>query len=135
MATIDQGDAGWGQNGLMPSPSIQLAVFVNYKPTDWLTLDLFEHYHNHFKRSGVTGQVFTDPYVAGYATTNLTATFDTGPVWAKSASSLYVSVTNLFDAKPPLSGYYSGTTSAGQAYEFSDDPTGRAFMVGFRIKG
>lgn len=50
-------------------------------------------------------------------------------------SSLYLSVSNLFDAKPPLSGYYSGTTSAGQSYEFSDDPTGRAFVIGFKVKG
>ncbi len=135
VATIDQGDAGWGQNGLMPSPSIQLAAFLDYKPTDWLKLDLFEHYHNHFLRSGVSGQVFADPYVPGYATTNITATFDTGPVWKTDSSTVYMSVTNLFNAKPPLSGYYSGTTSAGQAYEFSDDPTGRAFMVGFRVKG
>jgi outer membrane receptor protein involved in Fe transport len=48
---------------------------------------------------------------------------------------LYFSVSNLFDAKPPLSGYYSGTTSAGQSYEFSDDPTGRAFVIGFKVKG
>jgi iron complex outermembrane receptor protein len=135
VATIDQGDAGWGQNGLMPSPSVQLAAFFDYQPTDWIKLDLFEHYHNHFQRSGVAGQVFTDPYVGSFATTNITATFDTGPVWKADASSVYVSITNLFNATPPLSGYYSGTTSAGAAYEFSDDPTGRAFLVGFRIKG
>ena len=48
--------------------------------------------------------------------------------------SLHFSVTNIFDTKPPLSGYYSGSTSAGQAYEFSDDPVGRAFYTGVRFK-
>jgi outer membrane receptor protein involved in Fe transport len=135
VATIDQGDAGWGQNGLMPSPSIQLAGFLDYQITDWIKADVFEHWHNSFLRSGVAGQVFTDPKVGAYATTNLTFTFDTGPVWKVDASSLYFSITNLFNATPPLSGYYSGTTSAGAAYEYSDDPTGRAFLIGFRIKG
>ena len=135
VATVDQGDAGWGQNGLMPSPSIQLAAFLDYQVTDWMKADVFEHWHNSFLRSGVAGQVFTQPYVGSLATTNLTFTFDTGPVWKADASSFYVSITNLFNATPPLSGYYSGTTSAGAAYEFSDDPTGRAFLVGFRIKG
>lgn len=135
VATIDQGGAGWGQNGLMPSPSVQLAGFLSYQVTDGVKLDLFEHYRNKFRRSGVATQVFTDPYVKSYATTNLTLTFDTGSAWKIADSSLYLSVSNLFDAKPPLSGYYSGTTSAGQSYEFSDDPTGRAFVIGFKVKG
>jgi outer membrane receptor protein involved in Fe transport len=133
--TIDQGDAGWGLNGLMPSPSVQLAGFVDFKPTDNFTIDLFEHWRNKFRRSGVASQVFADPYVKSYATTNLTLTLDTGSAWVIKDSQFYLSVTNLFDAKPPLSGYYSGSTSAGQSYEFSDDPTGRALLVGFRIKG
>ncbi|MDH7639320.1 TonB-dependent receptor plug domain-containing protein [Sphingomonas oryzagri] len=133
--TIDQGDAGWGLNGLMPSPSVQIAGFVDFKPTDNFTIDLFEHWRNKFRRSGVASQVFADPYVKSYATTNLTLTFDTGSAWVIKDSQFYLSVTNLFDAKPPLSGYYSGSTAAGQSYEFSDDPTGRAFLVGFRIKG
>ncbi|WP_093400125.1 TonB-dependent siderophore receptor [Sphingomonas sp. OK281] len=133
--TIDQGGAGWGLNGLMPSPSVQAAAFVNFKPTDNLTIDLFEHYRNKFRRSGVAAQVFKDEYVRSFATTNLTLTFDTGSTWKIADSALYLSVTNLFNATPPLSGYYSGTTSAGASFEFSDDPTGRAFVVGFRIKG
>jgi outer membrane receptor protein involved in Fe transport len=137
IATIDQGGAGWGLNGLMPSPSVQVAGFLNYKPTDNFTIDLFEHYRNSFRRSGVASQVFKDgyEYVPGFVTTNLTLTFNTGGAWKVSDSAFYLSVTNLFNAKPPLSGYYSGTTSAGASYEFSDDPTGRAFMIGFRIKG
>ena len=134
VATIDQGDAGWGQNGLMPSPSVQLAGFVNYEIVDGVRLDLFEHWRNSFRRSGVASQVFSDPRVPSFATTNLTMTFDTGSLWKIHNSQFYVSVTNLFDATPPLSGYYSGTTSAGQSYEYSDDPTGRAFLVGFRIR-
>jgi outer membrane receptor protein involved in Fe transport len=133
--TTDQGGAGWGSNGLMPSPSLQLAGFLDYEIVDGVRLNIFEHYRNSFRRSGVKSQVFSDPKVPSFATTNLTMTFDTGSAWKIKSSQFYVSVTNLFDAKPPLSGYYSGTTSAGQSYEFSDDPTGRAFLVGFRITG
>ncbi|MDE1150892.1 MAG: TonB-dependent receptor [Azospirillaceae bacterium] len=135
VALIDQGDAGWGQNGLMPSPSVQLAAFASYQVTDQFKVDLFEHYRNGFRRSGVASQVYADEYVGSYATTNVTLTYDVGSMWKVKESSIYFSVTNVFDATPPLSGYYSGTTSAGQAYEFSDDPTGRAFLIGFRIKG
>jgi outer membrane receptor protein involved in Fe transport len=102
---------------------------------DGVTFSLFEHWRNSFRRSGVSTQVFSDPKVASFATTNLTATFDTGSWWKLKNSQFYLSVTNLFDAKPPLSGYYSGSTAAGQSYEFSDDPEGRGFMIGFRIRG
>jgi outer membrane receptor protein involved in Fe transport len=133
--TIDQGGAGWGLNGLMPSPSVQIAGFLNYKLSDRVMIDLFEHYRNKFRRSGVASQVFLDPYVKSYATTNMTLTFDTGEAWKIKDSQIYFSISNLFNKNPPLSGYYSGTTAAGQSYEFSDDPTGRAFVVGFRMKG
>jgi len=135
IATIDQGGAGWGQNGLMPSPSVQVSAFLGYQLTDSIKLDLFEKFRNKFRRSGVEAQVFADEYVSSYATTNLTLTFDTGSAWKLQDSAFYVSVSNLFNAKPPLSGYYSGQSSAGQSYSFSDDPTGRAFLVGFRVKG
>ena len=132
--TIDQGDAGWGLNGLMPSPSVQVSAFVDYKPTDNFTVDLFEHWRNKFRRSGVASQVYNGLYVQPFATTNLTLTLDTGSAWKIQDSAIYLSVTNVFNAKPPLSGYYSGTGSAGASYEYSDDPTGRAFLVGFRVK-
>ncbi|AUN32644.1 TonB-dependent receptor plug domain-containing protein [Niveispirillum cyanobacteriorum] len=135
IATIDQGGAGWGQNGLMPSPSVQLSAFLSYQATDEFKVDVFQRWRNAFKRSGVEGQVFADPHVSPYGTTNLTFTYDTGSAWKINSSSIYLSVTNVFDATPPLSGYYSGTTSAGQSFEFSDDPTGRAFLIGFRIRG
>ncbi|MEE4451563.1 TonB-dependent receptor domain-containing protein [Novosphingobium resinovorum] len=133
--TVDQGGAGWGANGLMPSPSVQVSAFLGYQLTDTIKIDLFEKYRNKFRRSGVASHVFADPYVSSYATTNLTLTFDTGSAWKVQDSAFYVSVTNLFNAKPPLSGYYSGQSAAGQSFEFSDDPTGRAFLVGFRVKG
>jgi iron complex outermembrane recepter protein len=133
--TDDQGDAGWAGNGLEPSPSVQISAFVDFGITRNVTLDLFEHYRNHFRLSGIAGQVVTNPYVPAYATTNLTVTFDTGAAWRVKDSQLFVSVSNLFNANPPITGYYSGTTSAGAGYEFADDPTGRAFTIGLRIKG
>lgn len=133
--TDDQGDAGWAGNGLLPSPSVQMSAFVDYRLLNNLTVDLFEHYRNHFLLSGVAGQVVSNPYVPAYATTNVTFTVDTGSAWRVKDSQVFFSVSNLFNANPPITGYYSGSTSAGASYEFTDDPTGRAFVFGVRIKG
>lgn len=134
VATIDQGDAGWGTNGLMPSPSTQVAAFVDYQLTNKLKVDLFEHYRNAMHRSGVLSQVWSDPIIPSFATTNVTFTYDLGDALKIKDSSLFFSVTNLFDAHPPLEGYYSGASSAGAAYEYGDDPEGRGFVVGFRVR-
>ncbi|MHB8287046.1 MAG: TonB-dependent receptor domain-containing protein, partial [Caulobacteraceae bacterium] len=135
VATIDQGDAGWGTNGLEPSPSAQLSAFLDYQLTDKLNVNLFEHYRNSMHRSGVQNQIWSDPIIPSFSSTNVTLSYDLGNKLKIKDSVLYFSVTNLFDAHPPLEGYYSGSTSAGQAYAFSDDPVGRAFVIGIRIKG
>ena len=41
---------------------------------------------------------------------------------------------NLLDKDPPPSAYYGSGTSAGYYYEFVDDPVGRYFTLGFRMK-
>ncbi|MHB8287245.1 MAG: TonB-dependent receptor domain-containing protein, partial [Caulobacteraceae bacterium] len=135
VATVDHGDAGYGSNGLTPSPSTTLSAFFDYQLTPEFNVSLFEHYRNGYHRSGVQNQIWTDPIVPSFASTNITLAYDLGNKLHIKDSSLYFSVTNLFDSNPPLSGYYSGTTSAGQAYEFSDDPVGRAFVFGIRIRG
>jgi outer membrane receptor protein involved in Fe transport len=119
----------------MPSPSLQISGFLKYDLSEAISIDLFERYRNRFRRSGVASQVFAEPYVASYATTNLTLTARMGDLGMAKDAQIAFSVTNLFNATPPLSGYYSGTTSAGAAYEFSDDPTGRAFQMTVRVKG
>lgn len=135
VAITDQGGAGWGANGLMPSPSLQISGIASYQLSESLKIDLFERYRNAFKLSGVVGHVVASPKVPAFATTNLTLTFNTGAVLAVKDSAFYLSITNLFDAKPPVTGYYSGSGSAGSSYEFADDPQGRAFAFGFRVKG
>jgi outer membrane receptor protein involved in Fe transport len=47
---------------------------------------------------------------------------------------IFLTVQNLFDKIPPPSAYYGSGTSAGYYYEFVDNPVGRYFTLGFRMK-
>ncbi|HUO21866.1 MAG TPA: TonB-dependent receptor [Caulobacteraceae bacterium] len=132
---VDQGDAGWGSNGLIPSPSFQLTALVGYQVTDAFRFDVSERYRNALHRSGVLTQIWADPIVPAYATTGLTFTYDLKDRAYVPDTQMFFNIDNLFNATPPLEGYYSGGTSAGAAYEFSDNPVGRAFMIGVRIRG
>ena len=130
----DQGGAAWGSNGLIASPSVQFSGFFTYQLTDALRLDLLERYRNKMKNSGVSTQVWTNNQVAAYSTTNITATYSLGSRLGLSNTSAYFTVENLFDAHPPATGYYSGNSTAGASYEYSDNPVGRMFTIGFRVR-
>ncbi len=130
----DEGGVAWGQNGLIASPSVQVSAFITYSLTDKLRLDILERYRNAMTDSGVSTQVWSNPNVKAYATTNATVTYDLGHRFGIQDSSMYFTVENVFDKHPPATGYYSGNTSAGASYEYSDNPIGRMFTVGIRVR-
>jgi outer membrane receptor protein involved in Fe transport len=132
--TIDQGDAAWGQNGLTAAPSVQITAFLGYELTDDLNANLTEHWRNRMKESGVPGQVWVNNYVASFGTTDLTLTYDLEKRLGIGDSQVFLTVQNLFDKEPPPSSYYGSGTSAGYYYEFVDNPVGRYFTLGFRLK-
>ena len=131
--TIDQGDAAWGQNGLTAAPSVQLTAFFAYEVTDNLTTNLTEQWRNSMKESGVPGQIWADNHVPSFATTDLTLTYDLDKILGAGDSQIFLTVQNLFNANPPPDGYYSSSTDAGYYYEFSDNPVGRYYTIGFRF--
>ena len=132
--TIDQGDAAWGQNGLTAAPSLQMTAFLGYELTDDLSANLTEHWRNRLKESGVPGQVWVNNYVASFGTTDLTLTYDLDKRLGIGDTQVFFTVQNLLDKDPPPSAYYGSGTSAGYYYEFVDDPVGRYFTLGIRMK-
>ena len=132
--TIDQGDAAWGQNGLTAAPSVQITAFLGYELLDDLTANLTEHWRNSLKESGVPGQVWINNSVASFGTTDLTLTYDLEKRLGIGDTQVFLTVQNLFDKVPPPSAYYGSGTSAGYYYEFVDDPVGRYFTLGIRMK-
>lgn len=131
--TIDQGDAAWGQNGLTAAPSVQLTAFFAYEVTDNLTANLTEQWRNKLRESGVPGQIWIDNRVPSFGTTDVTLSYDLEKILGIGDSQVFVTVQNLFNSNPPPDSYYSSSTEAGYYYEFSDNPIGRYYTVGFRL--
>jgi outer membrane receptor protein involved in Fe transport len=131
--TIDQGDAAWGQNGLTAAPSVQLTAFFAYEVTDNLTTNLTEQWRNAMKESGVPGQIWIANHVPSFGTTAVTLSYDLNKILGVGDSQVFLTVQNLFNSNPPPDGYYSASTDAGYYYEFSDNPVGRYYTVGFRF--
>lgn len=134
VTTTDQGGVGFGPLGLAAGPSLRLAAFVRFQPAENVTIDLFERWRNAMKLSGDPTQVWVDNHIDAFATTNATVTFDFATSAAKGQ--FYVNVNNLFDAAPPGGAYSGNGTRAGlrDGFALGDDPTGRYFTAGVRLK-
>lgn len=132
--TVDMGDAAWGPNGLTASPSLQLTAFLAYEPTDNLLVSVTEHWRNAMKESGIAGQVWLDNHVPAFGTTSLTLSYDLQKALGVGDSHLFVTVENLFNTNPPPTSFYGQGSDAGYFYGFSDDPVGRYFTVGLRLR-
>lgn len=129
----DQGGVAWGGGGLTAAPAFTLTAFINYRLTDKITIDLLERYRNKMRESAKQlHQVWADPYVDAYSTTNVTLSYDLGKALHFGDSSAFVTVENLFDQDPPLS--TNRVQAGGGYYGYVDNPVGRMFTIGIRIK-
>ncbi|WP_395337473.1 TonB-dependent receptor [Novosphingobium sp. BL-8H] len=133
-STLDQGNVAFGPLGLSAGPAWRISAFAQFKPAEHLTVDLLERWRGAMKLGGDSTQYWVSNHVASFATTNLTLTFDADAGFGKAE--FFVNVTNLFDAKPPAAAYSGNGTRAGlrDGFALSDDPIGRAFLAGLRIK-
>lgn len=132
--TRDQGGVAFGPLGTAPTPEFRVTGLVRFSPVEHLTVDVLQRWRSSLKISGIDSQVFENGKMDAFGTTSLTLTWDTDVGAAESA--FFVSVSNLFDAKPPVGGYTSNGTRAGlrDGYAVGDDVRGRYFTAGFRIK-
>ncbi len=134
VATTDQGGVAFGPLGLASGPSLRLSTFVRFQPVEHVSIDLFERWRNGMKLGGDPTQVWVDNHIDAFATTNATITFDFAA--AGRQGQFFFSVTNLFDAHTPVGAYSGNGTRAGlrDGFALGDDPTGRYFAAGTRLK-
>jgi iron complex outermembrane receptor protein len=132
--TTDQGGVAFGPLGLAAGPELRLTGFARFQPVEHLTLDLFERWRNGMKLGGDPTQIWYKNHIASFATTSATATVDFTTNGAKGE--FFFNVSNLFDAHPPAGAYSGNGTRAGlrDGFALGDDPTGRSFAAGVRIR-
>jgi outer membrane receptor protein involved in Fe transport len=134
VTTIDQGGAAFGPTGLGATPTVRVSAYVRFQPVAHMTVDIQERWRNAMKLSGDPTQIFVSNHIAPFATTALNLAWD-----AKSSfgeMQFYVNVQNLFNATPPVGAYSGNGTRAGlrDGYALGDDPRGRSFTAGARLK-
>jgi len=133
--TIDQGGAAFGPTGYGATPRWRATVYARFSPFENFTVDLQERWRSAMKLSGDPTQVFVSNHIASFATTTINLAWDV-PTNSKNQFEFYANVGNVFNANPPIGAYSGNGTRAGlrDGFALGDDPRGRTFTFGVRLK-
>jgi iron complex outermembrane receptor protein len=132
--TVDQGGVGFGPGGLAATPALRLTGFFRFRPAEPLTVDITARWRGGMKLGGDPTQVWVDNHMASFGTTGVNLAYDLE--LAKGDAQLYFNVENLFDKSPPPGAFSGNGTRAGlrDGYALGDDPRGRYFSVGVKLR-
>ena len=135
--TIDQGGVAFGSTGITAAPSWRLTGMASYNFTDSLRVDLMQRWRNDLKISGDPTVVFLngEDTIDSYGQTSINVAYQLNNE-RLGRSEVFLNVQNLFNAKPPAANA-TGTAAAPGGFggfALTDDPIGRYFTVGFRMK-
>lgn len=133
LSDVDMGGTAYGPTPLVASPATRVNLSQSLNITRDFRIDVQERYRDALRLSGdstLTVACCKVPAVA-YVDVNLSqalpARFGKGEI--------FLNVQNLFDTNPPPSAP-PGTTTPGNmgGWAIGDDPIGRSFLMGIRLK-
>ena len=138
VATLDQGGVAFGPTGLTASPSWRLTGIVSYQATDNFKIDAMYRWRNRLKLSGNPADVFVtgQDTIAPYGQAALNISWKIPDAGLAQQAEFFFNVQNLFNAKPPIANQTNTGAGAGGfgGFAITDDPIGRYFTAGVRVK-
>jgi outer membrane receptor protein involved in Fe transport len=134
LVTVDQSGAVFGPNGLSASPKLRVTAFLRYAVTDSFTVDLMQRWRSALEHSTDPTQVWVDNHVDTFTTTTVNLAYKARGM--PGQPEFFLNVQNLFDAEPPSTAFYAAVGIPGQfgGFAFGDDPVGRYYTGGVRMK-
>jgi outer membrane receptor protein involved in Fe transport len=134
LQTVDMAGVAYGPNGLQATAKVRGTFFVNYKVGDY-SVDVSERWRSPLSFTGDPTQVVSTPNASSVAYTNLNLGWNVR-FGAGHTGQLFFNVQNLFNRQPPTTAFIAGNGAVGLFSGFAqgDDPIGRYFSVGFKMK-
>lgn len=137
VATREQAGAAFGPVGFAATPKWRVVGFLRFKPSDDITVDILQRWRSSMKLSGEESatQIWVNNRMDAFMTTSVNVAYTIEvDRWGKMQ--FYVNVANLFDAEPPIGGFYGNGTRAGlrDGYAVGDDSRGRYFTAGVKLQ-
>jgi len=134
VTTIDVGGVSFSSNALQASPKLRATAFVDYK-IDNVRIGISERYRSSLAFTGDPTQLVSSANTPAVAYTNLNLSFDV-PLKSGNYAQFFFNVQNLFNRMPDPAAFLGANGNVGVfgGYAQGDDPIGRFFSAGFRVK-
>jgi outer membrane receptor protein involved in Fe transport len=114
------------------APKWQVTGLVHYQLMDDFAVDLSEKWRSHLTNQASVTQVWINPRIPTFYTTNLNLTYTLQQF--DGQEDVFLNIQNLFDMHPPPAAYYNSPSPGQYGWPVGDDPVGRYFTVGVRAK-
>ena len=131
IATVNLAGAAFSASNQPGSPKVRVFGSVHFSPVENFSIDVSERWRSSLKFGpDGTGLTFATGKIPSAAYTNLTLT------WKVGKSEFFVNTVNLFNKQPPAAASFANSGQVGTAGGFviGDDPVGRMFYTGVRVK-
>jgi iron complex outermembrane receptor protein len=133
LSNIDMGGTAYGPAPLIASPSVRVTLTESMEVAEGFRVDLQQRYRNPLRLSG--DDTITVACCKVAAVTYFDATLTYQAKIGTVAAELFFNVQNLLDKDPPPSAPPGSTTPGAMGgWAIGDDPLGRSFVTGVRIK-
>ncbi len=134
LPVLDMGGIAFGQNGTQANPKWRVTAFLNVSPFDNFTVTVMERWRSKLGITADPTQFTTGPGTPAYATTNINLAY-TMPI-AGAETQLFLNVQNLFNKVAPPANFAGSQGNIGLfgGFPIGDDPVGRFFTVGAKVK-
>jgi iron complex outermembrane receptor protein len=133
LVTQDLGGVGFSSNALQASAKIRGTFFVNYKIKDF-SVDVSERWRSRLSFTGDPTQIVSSASAKAIAYTNLNLGWNVR--LGEHTGQVFFNVQNVFNRQPPPIAFLGANGAVGTFGGFAqgDDPLGRYFTVGLRVK-
>jgi outer membrane receptor protein involved in Fe transport len=133
VSNVDMAGVAYGPTPLIASPALRITATQSFNITDALRIDLTERRRSTLNLSGDSTLYVQCCEVPSTAYVDVNLSYKV-PNIGQSAEAFF-NVSNLFDKEPPGSAPPGSTTPGPMGgWALGDDPVGRAFLAGFRLR-
>jgi outer membrane receptor protein involved in Fe transport len=133
-SVLNHAGVAYDTGSLYPSPKWSATAYMHVEPIEHFSIDIMERWRNALTQQVAPTQIWTNPEVPSFYTTALNLTWKVED-HRLGKMDVFFNVQNVFDRTPPPAAYYN-SPQPGQfgGWAIGDDPMGRYFTFGVRIR-
>jgi outer membrane receptor protein involved in Fe transport len=133
-SVLEHAGVAYDTGSLYPSPKWSATGYLHIEPLKSFSIDIIERWRSALTQQVSATQIWTNPEVPSFYTTGLNLGWKVEDT-RLGKMEVFFNIQNLFDRDPPPAAYYN-SPQPGQfgGWAIGDDPMGRYFTFGIRVR-